>query len=414
VVSQGVSRPRPRARRAPRPRSARKSSACRRLRRPLANAAASPPRRPRWSWTTHGLSRGSSTSLSQGMSACRSARRACASVIGMISCSSACLFHWRDGRLGGWGPRGSTPLSLARGDDRRSRFRRRSCRSGIGGCSHGQGSRATKPSHHLRASGIGSRHRGESWIRAVSGNQVCRGAGRRLPPRAAGGCPEGHADPRHPPCARPRLEPPESAGAQGGERCARGDARVARVPGGALLAAGEPHSPHRGGGRQPGALGGRAGLSGTAGEGAEPDDGTARKGVRRSVPRARPGDALGDPPRDRLRAPQPPQPRRAAGGASGERGGRSLLVRAGVRRVERLRPCGRRGHDGRDGPAARLAAAGGVEAARADLAGRGTGGAGVGSRANATATFLTQGPLPRSGPADEFESSPCEDSNWAV
>jgi hypothetical protein len=54
-----------------------------------------------WSWTTHGLSRGSSTSALRGMSACLNARRACASVINMISYLSASLRLRELGRLGG-------------------------------------------------------------------------------------------------------------------------------------------------------------------------------------------------------------------------------------------------------------------------------------------------------------------------
>jgi hypothetical protein len=55
-----------------------------------------------------GLSQGSSTSASQGMSACLNVRQACASVIDMISYLSACLRLRELGRLG-VGPAGCLP-----------------------------------------------------------------------------------------------------------------------------------------------------------------------------------------------------------------------------------------------------------------------------------------------------------------
>jgi hypothetical protein len=62
----------------------------------------------------------------------------------MISCLSASSRLREFGRLGGWGPLGSTPSLLRGGDDRRGRSRRRSRRSGNRGCGRRSATRATK------------------------------------------------------------------------------------------------------------------------------------------------------------------------------------------------------------------------------------------------------------------------------
>ncbi len=119
---------------------------------------------------------------SQGMSACLSARRACAPLIDMISCLLASSRLREFGRLGG-GAHRLHPSRLRGGDDRRGGSRRRSSRSGNGARDHRQAVHRTKPGHQIGPAGSGGVPGAGRHFRA--GARIRSGGPRRahLPPR---------------------------------------------------------------------------------------------------------------------------------------------------------------------------------------------------------------------------------------